>query len=240
MEIIPVIDLKGGAVVRARLGQREFYAPIVTPLAPTSAPIDVVAGLLTIHPFQTIYAADLDAIELRGGQEQSLDALSAAFPDVTLWVDAGIRRAEEARSWLIRHPRAHLVLGSESLQSLAPLEELAGEERIILSLDFRGETLLGPPDLYDAPHLWPERLIGMTLARVGGDVGPDMERLAALRARAPNARLYAAGGLRGPSDLASLSAVGVAGVLVASALHDGRLTAAHLAALEHGPFGRAK
>ena len=33
MEIIPVLDLKGGVVVRARMGERHLYAPIVTPLA---------------------------------------------------------------------------------------------------------------------------------------------------------------------------------------------------------------
>jgi uncharacterized protein related to proFAR isomerase len=36
MEIIPVIDLKGGLVVRARMGQRDRYRPIETPLSPTS------------------------------------------------------------------------------------------------------------------------------------------------------------------------------------------------------------
>ena len=35
MEIIPVVDLKGGVVVRARMGQREEYRPIETPLSPT-------------------------------------------------------------------------------------------------------------------------------------------------------------------------------------------------------------
>ena len=37
IEVIPVIDLKGGAVVRARHGSRHSYVPIVTPLARTSA-----------------------------------------------------------------------------------------------------------------------------------------------------------------------------------------------------------
>jgi phosphoribosylformimino-5-aminoimidazole carboxamide ribotide isomerase len=65
IEVIPVIDLKGGAVVRARHGSRHSYAPIVTPLARTSALLDVVAGFLTIHAFHTIYAADLDRIKSR-------------------------------------------------------------------------------------------------------------------------------------------------------------------------------
>lgn len=229
MEVIPVIDLKNGAVVRARLGHRDSYAPIVTPLARTSAPLDVVAGLLTLHPFPTIYVADLDAIESTGGHERNLGALSAAFPAVTFWVDAGVADADAARAWLLRHKRAHLVLGSESLRSLAALEQLAGEDRIILSLDFRGETLLGPASMRAAAHLWPARVIVMTLARVGSNAGPDMDRLAAIRTRAPRALLYAAGGLRGGSDLMRLAQAGVHGALVASALHDGLLTGADLA-----------
>nr|WP_036264313.1 HisA/HisF-related TIM barrel protein [Methylocapsa aurea] len=229
MDVIPVIDLKQGAVVRARLGRRDSYAPIVTPLAQTSAPLDVVSGLLSVHPFHTLYVADLDAIESRGGQERSLAALSEAFPAVTFWVDAGVSHTEEARAWLARHPRAHLVLGSETLHSLAPLEDLGGDERIILSLDFCGQRFLGPEALCDAKHLWPRRVIVMDLARVGGDAGPDLDRLGALKRRAPDSMVYAAGGLRGPSDLSRLTQAGIHGVLVASALHDGRLTGADLA-----------
>jgi phosphoribosylformimino-5-aminoimidazole carboxamide ribotide isomerase len=230
MEVIPVIDLMNGVVVRARLGRRELYAPIETPLAQSSAPLDVIAGFLRLHPFRTIYVADLDAIESRGGHEQTLGALSAAFPAVAFWVDAGVRDTDEARAWLMRHPRAHLVLGSESLRSLAPIEQLAGELRIVLSLDFRGDTLLGPDSLGEAPHLWPARVIVMTMTRVGGNAGPDMERLAEIGMRAPNALVYAAGGLRGARDLLRLTNAGVHGVLVASALHDGLLTSRDLGA----------
>ncbi len=47
MEIVPVIDLKGAAVVRARLGRRAEYRPIETRLSPTSDPVDVAGGLLS-------------------------------------------------------------------------------------------------------------------------------------------------------------------------------------------------
>jgi phosphoribosylformimino-5-aminoimidazole carboxamide ribotide isomerase len=230
IEVIPVIDLKGGAVVRTRHGSRHSYAPIVTPLARTSAPLDVVAGFLTVHPFHTIYAADLDRIESRGGHDKSFDALSTAFPDVAFWVDAGVRDGGEARSWLARHKRADLVLGSESLNGHAVLEELATNDRIVLSLDYHGDGFLGPNGICDAPHLWPARVIVMNLARIGGDAGPDMDRLADIKRRAPDVMLYAAGGLRGASDLMRLKQAGIRGVLVASALHDGRLTGTDLAA----------
>jgi phosphoribosylformimino-5-aminoimidazole carboxamide ribotide isomerase len=62
MEIIPVIDVMGGVVVRARMGQRDRYRPIATPLSATSDPVDVARGLLAVHAFKTLYVADLDAI----------------------------------------------------------------------------------------------------------------------------------------------------------------------------------
>jgi phosphoribosylformimino-5-aminoimidazole carboxamide ribotide isomerase len=226
IEVIPVIDLKDGSVVRARHGERHSYAPIVTPLAKTSAPLDIVAGLLTIYPFRTFYLADLDRIESRGSHESTLDALSAAFPRIVFWVDAGVRDATEARSWLLRHPGAHLVLGSESLRSLTALAELAPMDRIILSLDYRGSFFVGPKEVYGAPHLWPKRVIVMLLERVGSNAGPDMDRLLEFKRQAP--------------DLTRLNQAGISGVLVASALHDGRLTGTDLALAAPGGAGEAK
>jgi len=231
IEVIPVIDLKDSAVVRAQHGLRHSYAPIVTPLAKTSAPLDIAAGFLTIHPFRTFYIADLDGIESRGSHESTLSALSVAFKDVVFWVDAGVRDAAEARSWLARHAEAHLVLGSESLKSHTVLAELAPMDRVILSLDFRGGSFVGPKEIYDTPHLWPKRVIVMLLARVGSNAGPDMDRLTEVKRRAPDVMLYAAGGLRGGFDLMRLNQEGMSGVLVASALHDGRLTGADLKSL---------
>ena len=63
VELIPVIDLKGGQVVRAQFGRRDDYWPIQSPLSATSDPIDVARGLLSLYPFETFYIADLDAIE---------------------------------------------------------------------------------------------------------------------------------------------------------------------------------
>jgi phosphoribosylformimino-5-aminoimidazole carboxamide ribotide isomerase len=57
MQIIPVIDVKNGIVVHARGGDRAKYQPLASPLAESAAPVDAVAGLLGLFPFDTLYVA---------------------------------------------------------------------------------------------------------------------------------------------------------------------------------------
>lgn len=226
--IIPVIDIKHGLVVRARAGKRDAYRPIETPLSPTPDPVDVALGLLATFPASRLYIADLDAIEGRGRDGATLRRVAEACPGVELWVDAGLSGADETRAFVadgIGRP----VLGSESQTDAALVRSLT--DAAVLSLDFRGDDFLGPPDLLADTALWPQDVIVMTLARVGSGAGPDLARLSQIKERAPDRRIFAAGGLRGPEDLGPLLQLGVAGVLVATALHDGRLRPEHVAGL---------
>jgi phosphoribosylformimino-5-aminoimidazole carboxamide ribotide isomerase len=75
----------------------------------------------------------------------------------------------------------------------------------------------------------------LTLARVSSGAGPDVDRLAAVRAIASGRRIYAAGGVRDGADLTALAGAGIAGALVATALHDGRLRRADIDALATAP-----
>jgi len=222
MQVIPVIDLIAGQVVRARMGERDAYRPIATPLAATPDPVDVAAGLLRLAPFPTLYVADLDAIRGIGDNFAALARLCAAFPGLALWIDNG---AADAKALEATRAYGAPVLGSESQRDSALV---AATPDALLSLDFRGDAFEGPPDLLAKSELWPEQLIVMTLGRVGSGAGPDLDRLADIRARAGARRLYAAGGVRDGADLKALARAGAAGVLVASALHDGRLDVADL------------
>jgi phosphoribosylformimino-5-aminoimidazole carboxamide ribotide isomerase len=223
VQIIPVIDLKGGVVVRARMGERADYRPIETALSPTSEPRDVVRGLLSVHPFATLYIADLDAIERAGSNDAAIRELRGEFSRARFWVDRGIADRHAAENWLDAG-LGHMVLGSESLSDPRLARHFAVDPRVILSLDFRGTAFQGPPALLAQPDDWPHQVIVMTLARVGSGAGPDLERLGAIRAAAPTRRIYAAGGVRDVSDLLALQHAGIAGALIASSLHDGRLT----------------
>jgi phosphoribosylformimino-5-aminoimidazole carboxamide ribotide isomerase len=233
--VIPVIDLRQGEVVHARLGQRATYRPIQSTLCQGSRPLDVVAGLLGLHPFETLYVADLDAIEGTGDNEKVLRALRQKLPRLSLWVDAGFRDPVQCRDWL-GHGLGDLVLGSETQRDWQGLRRLAGSpeaHRIVLSLDFAGDRFLGPAENPE-PDLWPARVIVMTLARVGSGAGPDLPRLQQTLAQARGRRIYAAGGVRDATDLEDLAQAGAAGVLVASALHDGRIGRDELARFTAG------
>ncbi|MCG5237459.1 HisA/HisF-related TIM barrel protein [Xanthobacter oligotrophicus] len=226
MQLIPVVDLKGGCVVHARRGERDAYRPIHTPLAATSAPVDVVAGLLALASFRTLYVADLDAIAGTGGHGEVIDGLRAAFPHLDLWVDAGEARADQVRARAAQR-RGTSVIGTETLPDVAAAGNVLAAGDAILSLDHDAAGPRGPVAVHEDAALWPERVIVMTLARVGSGEGPDLAALERTAARAAgigrHPSLYAAGGVRGPEDLDRLAAMGTAGVLVASALHDGRI-----------------
>jgi phosphoribosylformimino-5-aminoimidazole carboxamide ribotide isomerase len=227
LDIIPVIDLRRGLVVRAVMGQRELYRPIETPLSRTADPEDVVIGLLTLHDFASIYIADLDAIEGTGDNTDVVMRLRMRFAHLDIWTDNGVATQDEVQAWLGDN-RGTLVLGSESQGSGALVRSFKDDPRLVLSLDFRESAFQGPAELLDPAH-WPERVIAMTLARVGGASGPDFGRLAKLRGLGSRHGIYAAGGVRGREDLLRLAEMGVKGVLVASALHDGRLTVREIA-----------
>jgi phosphoribosylformimino-5-aminoimidazole carboxamide ribotide isomerase len=229
MEIIPVLDLKAEQVVRAERGRRDSYRPLVTPLSPSADPVAVASGLRSLHPFATFYVADLDAIEGRPANEQAMASLAAMKAAPRLWLDAGISRESQLAA-MLADPSLHAVLGSESQCDAALLRRFRGHPRLILSLDFFQDGFRGPAALLDEPELWPQRVIVMTLARVGADSGPDLSTLAAIKAKAGGRMVVAAGGVRNEADLRQLAALGVDAALVATSLHNGSLTSETIAA----------
>ncbi|MBU1209961.1 MAG: nickel transporter [Alphaproteobacteria bacterium] len=235
LRVIPVIDLKGGLVVRAVRGDRWNYRPIETPLAPgTSNPVIVARALLDLcTAFDSLYVADIDAIA-GGGRDPERKAvmeLVAAFPGLRFFLDDGAASLADVER-LAGHPAIIPVIGTESVRSTDDLAEiaatLAGE--FALSLDWRGDVALGPAELFHNPDLWPHTVIVMTLDRVGGRAGPDFERLGAIKAMAGPRQVLAAGGVRGLDDLRALKSAGC-GALVATALHEGAFEDGELHAL---------
>lgn len=229
MEVVPVIDVARGEVVRGVKGDRASYKRIVTPLTQSAEPAEVAGALMGLYPFRKIYVADLDGIEGRGRNVHLVPSLSAALGQSEIWIDAGVTSPKAARA-VLAAPVTTLIVGSESVEQAGEFSDIAAEspQRTILSLDFRGDEFMGPRRLLEDASVWPDRVIVMTLARVGSEEGPDLARVGEIIARAGRRKVYAAGGVRDAADLAAVKAVGAAGVLVASALHSGRITPAQL------------
>lgn len=234
LNLIPVVDLLGGQVVRAVRGDRKAYLPIVSALCASSDPVTVAAILCDHCAADELYVADLDALQGGAVQVAVLADLLQALPGITLWLDAGL--ADAAAGQALREQlapyasRIVLVFGSESLRSREALERCfdrtggdaaaAGHPGAALSLDRRDGQRLDVAGCWDAVDLWPQRLIVMTLERVGSGAGPDLATLQDVRRLAPAAMVIGAGGIRNQEDLVQARAAGADAWLVASALHD--------------------
>ncbi len=222
MEIIPVIDVLGGKVVHARGGVRSQYPLLQSVLTTHYDPLKVIIDLLAWQSFSTIYIADLDAILEQQPNTAMYKALAEHCPQVTFYLDAGI---DSKVSWqyFLDYPNIKPVIGSETLVDIAWLSDSGVQQDSILSLDFQHGQLLGEPQLLQRPDLWPEMVIAMNIDYVGAHSGPDFELLSRLQKKAINSQIIAAGGVRSEQDLIDLELRGIERVLVASALHDGRI-----------------
>ncbi len=225
MQIVPVLDLKGGVVVHARRGQRAEYAPLRSPLVEGCEPVAVAQALCAVCRTRTLYVADLDALAGEPVNEATLAALaSVAEP----WVDAGATTPDAAAA-LRRAGVARNVVGTESLGADAKIIP-----PVVLSVDLRDGRLISPdPELAGhapsaavplARELGVRELLVIDLARVGSGSGPPLDAVAELASALPGVAVYAGGGVRDDADLRALESAGAAGALVATALHDGRIT----------------
>ena len=226
LNLIPVVDLLKGQVVHAREGRRAEYRPVQSHLCKGAKAETVVHALLRLHPFRSVYVADLDAIQRQGNNLDILKQVHRRFPHLDLWVDSGIADELGLNSW-IRENIGRPVIGSETLldaEFMSFAHNHCADLSPVLSLDFIGEEFKGPDALLaDPAHYWPQRVLAMNLRRVGSDAGPDIRLIESLTTKAPDREVYAAGGVRSVDDLERVAAAGAAGALIATALHDGRL-----------------
>ncbi|MGY4831056.1 HisA/HisF-related TIM barrel protein [Sphaerotilaceae bacterium SBD11-9] len=228
MNVIPVIDLLQGQVVRAVRGDRQHYRPIASALCASSEPLTVARTLCEHCAARQLYVADLDALQGGVGHAAVVRQLLEALPGIELWLDAGFADVSQAQALCAGlgpvAERLVPVFGSESLRSRAALEACFKVFRHgILSLDRRHGERLDAAGCWDAPALWPPRVIVMTLERVGAGTGPDLATLAEVAARSPHTRLIGAGGMASEADLVRAQEAGASAWLVASALHDLKL-----------------
>lgn len=249
MRVIPVIDLMNGQVVRGIAGRREEYRPIQSQIAADARPLTVARAQVEHFGFDTVYVADLDAIMHGRPDVRAWSEIAGA--GLKLWLDAGVGNSDFA--WRIVDQIAlaeidvQLVVGLESLESeeeFFSIGEMYGYVPPIFSLDLRdGKPLVKNPAWASltpleiallAGSMGAREMIVLDLADVGVGGGTrTLDLCRQITAATETQTLIAGGGVRGIDDLKALSDAGCQGALVASALHDGRLTRADIERAQH-------
>lgn len=233
MQILPVLDIQQGQVVRGVGGRRHEYRPILSKWTPSTEPLALAEAMHQAYGFRSFYVADLDAI---GGSTPSW-VLYAHLRDrgFELAADAGVHEVGDGQR--LREAGVSCVVGLESVsgpETVRALIDLPTGAEVIFSLDLKDGQPLGELSYWRGTDAWSiaqevldlglRRIIVLDLARIGEGKGVGTESLCRrIKQEHPHVELIAGGGVRGLDDLRSLEDCGVDRALVASALHDGRL-----------------
>jgi len=231
MKIIPVIDYKQGNVVLAKMGMREQYEPASSLLCKSSNIYDVIDAILNLADFKTIYIADLDCIEKQQLDADLWIALGQHYQNLEFWIDIG-SMYKQWPMFMNHTSNARPVLGSESFLTNSDLDsgiKLLMPYKPIISIDIIESEILGPKNLLRSTKLWPSDVIILSISHVGSNQGPDKQAISHIQSITQNKNLYYGGGIRDKNDIDQLSGLNIAGALVASTLHSGKLSEQEIA-----------
>lgn len=240
--MIPVMDLRDGLAVHAVKGNREHYRPVTSVLTDTAEPLEVARAFRDKLGLSELYIADLNAIQGRGHHRVLISRL-AQQSGMRLIVDAGAADVTSALQ-VLDAGASQVIIGAETLSTWEMALAICAAidpRHLIFSLDMRsGQVLSRSPQLAASKPAevlgllyranWREVIL-LDLSRVGTGTGVDRALIAEAQHMFPQLALLAGGGVRDANELADLRAAGAAGVLVATALHQGIITRQQISAL---------
>jgi phosphoribosylformimino-5-aminoimidazole carboxamide ribotide isomerase len=232
--VYPALDVREGRVVRLRQGDYERETRYA------ADPFELACEYQA-QGAGWLHLVDLDAA--RSGGYSLFPLLRRLREETTLRVQTGggVRREADV-ACLLAAGASRVVIGSLAVAEPALVAGwLArfGEERLTLAFDTRADAAgdwslpvhgwtrdsgrsLGPLlDVYAASGL--RHVLCTDIERDGMLAGPNLALYAWLRARAPDLRVQASGGVRDAADVAAARAAGCDGVVLGRALLEGRL-----------------
>jgi len=226
MEIIPAIDVKGGACVQLVGGDpHDERVHIDDPVAQARRFVD--AGARWIH------VVDLDRALGIGNNLQVIKKI-LEVPGARIQVGGGIRFTEDIDA-LLEYNAARVVVGTRAVTDEKWFGHVAERygDRVVVAVDARGDDILikgWQASSGQKLHEWAARaadlgiggLLYTDVGREGRMEGVDAEGVARLvkRVKAP---VIASGGVRSLDDLQSLWEAGAWGVVVGMAVYTGAL-----------------
>lgn len=233
MILLPAIDILGGKAVRLAQGQfdqRKVY---------DADPLDaarrwVAAGARALH------VVDLDGA--RSGEPANTDHLRRITEavDVPVQVGGGLRSLESVRAALAAGA-TRVILGTAAYSDIDFLDAVVAEhrDRVVVSVDARAGRLAGAgwTEQTDLPaeavleslgRRGVRRFVYSSIERDGMLTGPNMDEVRRVAAAVRGTFIYS-GGVSSVEDLralAGLRQVNLVGVIVGTALYEGRLDVA--------------
>ncbi len=242
--VIPVLDLMIGQIVLAQSGNRDAYLPVHSRLTSSSRPSEVAQAIFNQTSCDCLYLADIDSF---AGANPNWavynELLDRGFG---LWVDADWTngtRCQQIVEKISQRDNLRVILSSETIANVDQFSKFDAliESGIqpIFSLDKKGDSIITQPgELSDCTALELVRLaydrgvknlIVLDLESVGTHCGfADSQGLLPLiqeiKSELPDIQLISGGGVRDSIDIQTLLDAGCQHVLVASAIHDCKLT----------------
>lgn len=226
MQILPAIDLRGGACVRLRQG--DYGQETVFDVDPAAvARRFVEAGAKYLH------VVDLDGAKL--GQPTNVDAIRGIVSaGVPIQLGGGMRdesHIETALAWGVDR----VIIGTRAVKDRAWLREVAERfpSKIVLGIDARDglvavhgwldTSAVSALELARECERLPLAAIVYTdIAKDGMMAGPNFDAMGEM-AKAVQLPVIASGGVTEQADIPKLAALGLAGCIVGRALYEGRI-----------------
>ncbi|MBN1784378.1 MAG: hisA/hisF family protein [Candidatus Bathyarchaeota archaeon] len=234
MNVIPVIDILNGVAVHGIRGERKQYQPLKSVICKSAdQPLDIASAFKSLG-FSGLYLADLDAI-LGNSTNFNIYQKIVVQTGLDLMVDAGIADITKADEVLAADvPK--IVVGSETLTNLDFLDQIVkvfGKDKIVVSIDLKQGKVLSASEAVtqmdvvsfaqELAKIGIKQIILLDLGRVGTEHGIDMPLLGTLIEKT-GVEVLVGGGIRSLRELGELRELGVSGALIATILHNGKLT----------------
>ncbi len=226
--IIFVLDIYNRIVVHAQGGNRQNYLPIhkSSMLCNSSEPLAVINA---VNP-KEVYIADLNILQGIGEHDTNFADIRAVSQKVKTMLDPGISSPSDIEEAL--SIAGSVILGTETA-SLDTISHAASEfpGRVNVSIDIKNNRILTrDPDMPDDPievigmlnDMNIQDIIILDMDKVGTSSGIDSQFLSMIAASS-NHDVLLGGGIKDINDIETLNDIGLKGVLVATALHNGKI-----------------
>ena len=238
MQLFAAVDIRNGRCVRLRRG--DYGAETVYDTDPVARAVELASqGAGWIH------VVDLDGARSGHPDNAAVVTAIAGAVDVPVQAGGGVRTAATAEAWFAAGVE-RVVLGTAALRDPELVRGLARSHRIAVGLDARagdvatdgwlqgsGRSVLDVARSFAADGV--DAFVVTDISRDGTLEGPDIDGLASVLDAVP-VDVIASGGVGQLGDLTALAGLEgragrrLSGVIVGTALYEGRLTVAEAVA----------